>query len=92
MFRPFEANEEYENAPTTYAKAFWKSRFALNLPDNAEHWDAFRKECVDEPTCRLMKQTCDLVLQQAPNARATAERVWAMKQLSIEKAPMPRER
>jgi len=82
MFKPFEANEEYENAKTPYAKAFWKSRFALNIPDKALHWDAFRKECSDEPTYRLLKQTCALVLQKGPNARASEELAWAEAQLT----------
>ena len=62
--------------------AFWKSRFAFNLPDKAEHGDNFRKERIDEPTYRQMKQTCDSVLQKGPNGRGRAEREWAVAKLA----------
>ena len=81
MFRPFDANESYLHAKDTYAKAFWKGQFALNLPNTSEHWDEFKAECLNEATWRLMKQNCELVLQKGPNETAEKERAWATSQL-----------
>jgi WD40 repeat protein len=81
IFRPYEANENYELSKDTYAKAFWKGQFALNLPNKSEHWDEFKSECLNEATWRLMRNNCDLVLKKGPNERAEEERAWANSQL-----------
>ena len=75
-----------------FCEGFPKSRFAYNLPDNPEHWAAFRTECIDEATYRLMQQTCDLVLQKGPNALAQQQRQWAVERLAEqpERLPGPR--
>jgi hypothetical protein len=79
IFRPFEAEEAFRNAKEPYARAFWKGQMALNVPNVAQHWEDFKNHCNDEPTWRLMKQTCDLVLQQGPHERASQARAWAIE-------------
>ena len=86
IFEPFAAEEEFRVSRTSYAKAFWKSRFAHYAPDKAEYWDAFRRECTDAATWHLMRQTCDLVLLKGPNDRANADRAWAIQQLATDAA------
>ena len=57
------------------------NRFAFNLPTEANHWDEFRAECMDAATWRLLRQTCELVLQKGANEFATKGRAWSVEQL-----------